>query len=65
MTHNQIEHDISCPYCGENITVLIDPSEEFQKYIEDCQVCCNPMNLSVSVNPLDGSIEVCAETDDA
>jgi len=64
MTHNQIEHDISCPYCGEHITVLVDPSEAFQRYIEDCQVCCNPMNLSVSVTHPDDSIAVRAETDD-
>ena len=40
---------IYCPYCGENIEVLIDCSELFQEYIEDCQVCCRPISLSVAI----------------
>ena len=46
----QIEKDISCPYCGEVITVLIDNSVPYQEYIEDCQVCCRPIEFSVAVN---------------
>jgi hypothetical protein len=42
------EH-ISCPYCGETIELLIDCSVSDQEYIEDCEVCCRPINLSVSV----------------
>ena len=41
---------ISCPYCGESIEVLVDLSVEQQSYIEDCQVCCRPINLSVTVD---------------
>jgi hypothetical protein len=37
------EANISCPYCGEVISVLIDDSIEEQQYIEDCQVCCHPI----------------------
>ena len=43
------EADISCPYCGEIITVLVDESVEEQSYIEDCQVCCRPIVIGVSV----------------
>ncbi len=42
------EELISCPYCGESITILIDPEDTGQEYIEDCQVCCRPINFSVS-----------------
>jgi hypothetical protein len=42
------EESITCPYCGESITVLIDPEDIGQEYIEDCQVCCKPINFSVS-----------------
>lgn len=45
-----IEQSISCPYCGEIIEVLIDASESQQSYIEDCQVCCRPINFDVSVS---------------
>ena len=40
--------DIECPYCGEMIEVLIDCSELPAQYIEDCQVCCRPINFDVS-----------------
>lgn len=42
-----IEHFFQCPYCWENISVLLDASVASQTYIEDCEVCCNPMQLSV------------------
>jgi transcription elongation factor Elf1 len=45
-----LERDIYCPYCGELQTVLIDISEEGQTYIEDCQVCCRPIDFIISVN---------------
>ena len=44
------EQEITCPYCGETITVLLDPQEAGHEYIEDCQVCCKPMVFSVSVD---------------
>jgi hypothetical protein len=45
-----LERDIYCPYCGESQTVLLDTSEEEQTYIEDCQVCCRPIDFIVSVD---------------
>ena len=53
---------IGCPYCGESITILIEPSggaavgethidlAEPYEYIEDCQVCCCPIRVHVSVD---------------
>ena len=40
---------ILCPYCGERLDVVIDWSVSRQEYIEDCQVCCQPMTLTVTV----------------
>ena len=48
---------INCPYCGEIIRVLIEPSDMDQQYIEDCQVCCRPINFSVYEN-MNGDIDV-------
>lgn len=45
-----IPRDIQCPYCGETIEVLLDCSVEQQQYIEDCQVCCRPIEFSVTVD---------------
>ncbi len=44
------EQSVQCPYCGEMIDVLIDCSVPQQRYIEDCQVCCQPINFDVSVD---------------
>lgn len=41
---------IDCPYCGESIEILIDASIPSQRYIEDCQVCCRPITLSVVID---------------
>lgn len=42
------EHFFQCPYCWENISMLIDISQTKQSYIEDCEVCCNPIQLNIS-----------------
>ena len=28
--------------------MLVDPSVRQQTYVEDCEVCCNPIELSVT-----------------
>lgn len=58
-----IEHTVYCPYCGESLDVLIDGSVPDQNYIEDCQVCCRPINFSVSVQE-DGEISVYVSGED-
>lgn len=40
---------IDCPCCGESIEIVVDTSIDEQTYIEDCSVCCRPIQLSVSV----------------
>ena len=39
-----------CPYCWESIYFEIDLSEPNQEYVEDCQVCCRPIRIHVSVD---------------
>lgn len=56
------EEAISCPYCGETISVLVDDSLPEQSYVEDCQVCCRPIVLDVSVDAA-GDIAVQARTE--
>ncbi len=41
------EHFFQCPYCWEEISVLLDPSVAAQTYIEDCENCCNPIEFQV------------------
>lgn len=42
-----IEHIFQCPYCWEEISMLLDASVNRQTYIEDCEICCNPIEISV------------------
>ncbi len=40
-----MEHFFTCPYCWETISMVLDSSEEESEYIEDCEVCCRPIEL--------------------
>ena len=53
---------MDCPYCGEPIDLLIDDSVEHQEYIEDCPVCCRPINVEVSIGD-DDEIQLSCSTD--
>lgn len=55
---------ISCPYCGEGFTTLVDLSAGGQHYIEDCPVCCRPIELIVNVTPEGELASVNARRDD-
>ena len=57
-------HVIQCPCCGEQIEVLVDYSIRRQEYVEDCQVCCKPITLSISINDERGAqIDARSETE--
>ncbi|MDC6384968.1 CPXCG motif-containing cysteine-rich protein [Flagellimonas taeanensis] len=42
------EHFFQCPYCWEEISFLLDSSISKQTYVEDCEVCCNPIEVSLA-----------------
>ena len=44
-----IEKQFYCPYCSQAITMLIDLSVDSQTYIEDCEVCCRPVEIRYNV----------------
>lgn len=44
-----IERRFACPHCWEQITMLLDLTEAEQRYVEDCEVCCNPIALRFTV----------------
>ena len=48
-TMNLIQgHEATCPHCWEAITLTLDLSVPEQSYIEDCPVCCKPMQVAYS-----------------
>lgn len=55
---------VHCPYCGESVELLVDPGGgPLQEYVEDCEVCCRPWQLTVRWDG-QGNAWVEARTDD-
>ena len=52
---------IFCPYCNEQLDIVVDGSTDEQEYIEDCQVCCRPITFRVRVEPEEVSVEILTE----
>jgi Cysteine-rich CPXCG len=50
---------VRCPYCGESFDTQVDVSAGSASYIEDCQVCCQPIEMGLEV---DDAGELCALT---
>ena len=44
-----IEHYFNCPHCWQNQLKIIDSSVKEQSFIEDCEVCCNPLEFNLRV----------------
>lgn len=52
------EREIQCPYCWETFILLVDPSEgDEQNFVYDCEVCCRPIDVSITIQGGDISIE--------
>ncbi len=47
---------VGCPYCGESFGTPIDLTGGSFHYIEDCQICCQPIELSIEVGE-EGALE--------
>ena len=46
-----LEADITCPHCGESFPVNLDTSQGNHLMVEDCTVCCRPIQLTVTCQP--------------
>ena len=55
--------EIQCPYCGERIELELDTTTPAQRYIEDCQVCCRPIEISTTTGD-SGEIQLIVARDD-
>lgn len=49
-----MEYFFACPFCGERISMVLDLSVKNQSYVEDCEVCCNPIEVRFTVQ--DGEV---------
>jgi transcription elongation factor Elf1 len=50
----RVEYFFACPYCWEQISMLLDTSVKGQIYVEDCEVCCQPIEVRYTVE--DGAV---------
>ena len=57
-----IEKPYTCPYCGEQIDTIIDTSQGSQIMIEDCSVCCRPIELSIYYDENSQTYQLAAKT---
>jgi hypothetical protein len=55
---------VTCPYCGSVNDVALDPAGgSRQEYVEDCQVCCRPWQVTVTYEQ-DGGVDIAVEAAD-
>ena len=45
-----MEKFFTCPYCWQQISIVLDMSVRSQVYVEDCEVCCKPMQIRYVVH---------------
>ena len=53
---------VDCPYCGESFETTVDLSGGDQAYVEDCAVCCRPIQLTLTLLD-DGEFSLAAGRD--
>ena len=41
---------LNCHYCGESFSTTADASAGSQRYVEDCAVCCRPIEVTLRVD---------------
>jgi len=46
---------VECPYCGQRFYIFVDISGGDQRYVEDCQICCQPIEFRISIE--DGEVQ--------
>lgn len=43
------EYSFTCPHCWQTVVILLDLSAGDQTYVQDCEVCCNPIEIAYQV----------------
>ena len=38
---------VRCPYCGERLHTRVDLTADEPCYVEDCEVCCRPIEFHI------------------
>jgi hypothetical protein len=56
---------VDCPYCGECFETSADASEGMCRYVEDCQICCQPIEMELRVDEEGRFLEIVTRRGDA
>ncbi len=64
MDHDLLHiYPVSCPYCGEPLNLTMDTSAGEQAYVEDCAVCCRPIEVTLVMDGADWRLQVHRDDD--
>ena len=50
-------YPVICPHCWQQFEISIDLSVPEQTFVYDCEVCCNPLEVTCQVE--DGHVAYC------
>ena len=56
---------VHCPYCGESFETTADVSAGPSIYVEDCQICCQPIEMELRVDEEGGLAELLTRRGDS
>lgn len=48
----------TCPYCWQSISMIFDITQPVQDYIEDCEVCCRPIQINLTPSAEEPNLEI-------
>lgn len=54
---------VLCPYCGERVGLFVDATLPHQQYVEDCEVCCRPMVVTIDATAEVPIVDVAQENE--
>jgi transposase-like protein len=46
-----VETSVACPHCGESFSLQVDTTQRQTTTIEDCAICCAPIELHIRCEP--------------
>lgn len=46
-----LHQQLNCPYCGERITAEAESGAGSHAFIEDCSICCQPIEYRMVIDP--------------
>lgn len=55
---------VTCPYCGESVGIVVDCTISRQDFVEDCQVCCRPIQFVIAVDKAGEIVSLDAKSED-